>query len=745
MKHILLFITIIGFCAGSSDAQLNVWRWQNPLPEGDFLHAVQMVSLDVIYACGENSTFMRTSDGGQTWDIQSNIGGSNKNFYALNFFDQNYGMCCGDSGKIIKTTDGGSTWKLLNSTTTVKLSSILVVDKNIALAITLGDGTIHGSGILRTTDGGNSWGTLPIEGNYALFSIRMLRPDFLTVTGYGGTLMKSIDTGRTWQNIKTPYGNTYFSALFTDEMTATVIGDQGLVINTTNGGVLWNQQLTGSPSITASLNVVDGKDPNVLSIVGDYGTIIYTSDAGATWKKSDIGTLDDIKGISFFDKMNGTAVGKDGVVLRTTDGGQDWFFLPHIPYTDILYSVAFPKGDTSLGLTCGFYGTILRTTNGGQSWEVVPSGTGHTLRGICFMDSASAIAVGDYGTIIKTTDAGLTWSPQPSGTMDHLYAVSFATPNDGLVVGDSNMVLRTYTAGEFWTHEFVRTPSPGTSQNIEYFRSVTYPDKNHAFMIGSRAWYESIDGGINWKYNWLAANDSEAITIVTSQIGYHILTGISFADSLHGALIGGFGRDIGDSSDFVFWFALFTSNGGATWDDSIPTPTNVPLNAVEYIDSRHATVVGNGGYIGHTANGGTTFNQQTSNTANNLFGVGFGTIKAGTAVGWRGNIMRITTDETNEAVRNQSPSGVPKIIIDGNYPNPFSRITTIAYHLPTSGFTTVEIFSIDGKQIAILTNEFQISGEHNIRFEAANLSSGTYICRVSSNGMSAEGKMKIEN
>ncbi|MFI5264254.1 MAG: hypothetical protein ACHQM6_07045, partial [Candidatus Kapaibacterium sp.] len=65
MKRILPLIFLL--CAGSSQAQLNVWRWQNPLPEGNLLASVQMLSLNDIYACGDYATFMRTSDGGQTW------------------------------------------------------------------------------------------------------------------------------------------------------------------------------------------------------------------------------------------------------------------------------------------------------------------------------------------------------------------------------------------------------------------------------------------------------------------------------------------------------------------------------------------------------------------------------------------------------------------------------------------------------------------------------------------------------
>jgi photosystem II stability/assembly factor-like uncharacterized protein len=626
--------------------------------------------------------------------------------------NRNYGMCCGDSGKIIKTTDGGSTWKMLPTQTDVKLNSILVVDQNIAMAIAMDEG------ILRTTDGGNTWIKFTDEKKYALYSIKMLRSDFLTITGYAGTLLRSLDTGRTWHSIQTPYGNTYFSACFTDDTTATVIADQGLLTRTTDGGLTWKEEGVDSTIISATLNQVDGKDRNTLAIVGDYGTILYTTDGGSVWKVCDIGTREHIKAISFFDKQNATAVGHDGVVLRTTNGGQDWFFLPHIPYTDILYSVAFPKGDTSLGLTCGYYGTILRTTNGGQSWAVTTSGTGYTLRCITFADSVNAIAVGNYGTIIKSTDAGLTWNPMSSATSKNLYGVSFSTPNDGLAVGDNGVVLRTYLAGQFWTREYAGPPA-----DTDFFRSVSYPDPKHAYVSGQHGHYQSEDGGVNWIYTPLIPHGSWDGTACF---------GLSFADSLHGGIIYGIPYS---------FYAKLTSDGGVTWHDP-EVIKSTPLG-IYCTDPLHATTVGWGGIITHTTDGGLTWHEQQSNTLNNLAAVCFGTLRAGTAVGYRGNIMRITTNEIFESVQAQGLNESQKIILEPNYPNPFSQSTTITYNLPSAGFTTAEIFSIDGKLMTTLVNEFQITGDHTLRFEATGFASGAYFIRVMSNGTSVSERLTV--
>ncbi len=739
MRRLLISIFVLALCVGQSSAQLNVWRWQNPLPVGDMLLGVQMFSLNNTYACGENGTFIRTSDGGLTWDLQTNVLKFKTEFTGLSFSSPTYGMCCGDSGRIIKTTDGGNSWKPLQSGIQTKLNGIVVINTNIALVVT------RGGGIIKTTNGGARWDPVAFENSFALYTIRMLRPDFLYVTGYSGILLKSIDTGRTWQNISTPYGNTYFSAGFTNDSNAVVIGDNALLISTTNAGGIWNRINLDSNAVTASLNCVDGKDPKILAIVGDYGTMLNTTDGGKSWSRFYLGTNEHIKSVSFFDKLNATAVGRDGGILRTTDGGASWVFQPQFPELLTLNSVAFPRGDTSLGLGVGQLGTIKRTTNGGKLWTLIPSGTTHRLRSVTFIDSIDAIAVGDYGTIIKSTDGGLTWSPQQSETKQNLYSVSFATPTDGLVVGDSNTCLKTYSAGEFWTIEFVNTPPHRLRQDMDYFRSVSYPDKKYAFISGFHTYYYSEDGGINWKYRWI---DPAQDTTIFFQPGFSVdtistatstLISISFVDSLHGAITRAY--DNGPGPQNKFWFVHFTSDGGTTWD-SIRTPNNVPLNHIQCVDKMHATVVGNGGYIGHSSDGGKTIIEQTSNTLNNLYGICFGNLSAGTAVGSRGNIIRITTDELfPSSVKNTSNEA--KLLIEAIYPNPCTDFSTIQYSLPSSGFVTIEMYSVKGVLVASLFPEFKSEGLYRIRFDATGLATGTYIVRISSGGQTTTKEMII--
>lgn len=62
-----------------------------------------------------------------------------------------------------------------------------------------------------------------------------------------------------------------------------------------------------------------------------------------------------------------------------------------------------------------------------------------------------------------------------------------------------------------------------------------------------------------------------------------------------------------------------------------------------------------------------------------------------------------------------------------NAPNPFSEETVITYYLPESQRVKFKVFDMMGKEVAVLKDEWQSAGEHQLFFEARNLTSGVYI------------------
>jgi len=71
-----------------------------------------------------------------------------------------------------------------------------------------------------------------------------------------------------------------------------------------------------------------------------------------------------------------------------------------------------------------------------------------------------------------------------------------------------------------------------------------------------------------------------------------------------------------------------------------------------------------------------------------------------------------------------------------NYPNPFNPGTVIRYTLPSGGLVSLRLYDVLGKEIALLVNEVQSSGLHEVRCEADDwhLSSGVYFYSLRAGG-----------
>ncbi|HSL88040.1 MAG TPA: T9SS type A sorting domain-containing protein [Ignavibacteriaceae bacterium] len=78
-----------------------------------------------------------------------------------------------------------------------------------------------------------------------------------------------------------------------------------------------------------------------------------------------------------------------------------------------------------------------------------------------------------------------------------------------------------------------------------------------------------------------------------------------------------------------------------------------------------------------------------------------------------------------------------------NYPNPFNPSTKISFELPSGGFVTLKVYDMLGREVATLVNSELTSGAHTVNFNAANLSSGTYVYQLSSNGNLLTNKMVL--
>ena len=114
-----------------------------------------------------------------------------------------------------------------------------------------------------------------------------------------------------------------------------------------------------------------------------------------------------------------------GLVLLavTTVTAQDWTSQTN-PATSGLKGVSFPTVDQ--GWAVGRDGTIVTTANGGTDWTSQTSSTTAHLYGVSFPTADQGCAVGGIpSTIVTTANGGTTWTSQTSPTTQALNEVSF--------------------------------------------------------------------------------------------------------------------------------------------------------------------------------------------------------------------------------------------------------------------------------------------------------------------------------
>ena len=79
--------------------------------------------------------------------------------------------------------------------------------------------------------------------------------------------------------------------------------------------------------------------------------------------------------------------------------------------------------------------------------------------------------------------------------------------------------------------------------------------------------------------------------------------------------------------------------------------------------------------------------------------------------------------------------------MDQNYPNPFYRSTTITVTLKKPAETTLKIYDLMGREVAVLADRLMPAGTLKFEWDAKNVSSGTYFYRLESNGFVETKKM----
>ena len=360
-----------------------------------------------------------TSDNGSIWN-SANIG-TDAAIYSLAYDGIDTIIAVGAAGTILRSNDGGITWT--SSTTGVTENLYGAVGFNGSLAVVGANGTI-----LTSHVGGEGYTRVPyvtiaapansggIQAT-ATASIANGRITGFTITNPG----LGYDTVPT-VTIANPYTTGQLATA-----SANVSGGIVVAVDLTSG-VSWSQPVTGITStltgITHGNLNISGNATPIYVATGVTGTVVTSTDL-VTWGSVTTGTTQDLYSATIDPSISKLiVVGDNGTVLTSFDTSLWTTEISNVSTT--LTNITFGTINTITDLIAvGNVGTVIRSNNGGVNWyTAAANSTTNPLLGVTFVPNTSNIAnssflaVGSNATVIDSNISSLsnTWSSQSVGS-----------------------------------------------------------------------------------------------------------------------------------------------------------------------------------------------------------------------------------------------------------------------------------------------------------------------------------------
>ena len=181
-------------------------------------------------------------------------------------------------------------------------------------------------------------------------------------------------------------------------------GNRQKIRNTNDSGKTWNTQRTVQKY--EALKTLFAIDSTTCFAAG-YGGIFRSGDGGKNWDSISHFSVNDLQ---FIDRQNGWAIGNNGKIYKTTDGGDSW--ATSIPILiENLVDVFFT--DKNHGWILGEENTVLLTRNGGKIWKVIviknPEEQTRTFMCIGFTSSKDGFMRAKKGTLYRSDNGGKSW------------------------------------------------------------------------------------------------------------------------------------------------------------------------------------------------------------------------------------------------------------------------------------------------------------------------------------------------
>ena len=320
---------------------------------------------------------------------------------------------------------------------------------------------------------------------------------------------------------------------FVNASTGWAVGDRGLILRTTDGGLTWLELSNVGRDANTNQNFAD-KIQNLRPLSQTQKTQPVT----CRWHS-----------VSFVDEKTGWLVGsyqgayarrRRSIVMRTIDGGVKWHEIKGLVLPKInRIHLEHVKSGWAIGQNSNFYSSGLFFTHDGQTWE--SQGDAKSTGWIDGDKSGDQFIAIDGKGLLHVVDAGsrIEQAKVLDRQLGKLRAVRMLDTKTGWAVGDSGTVLQTRDGGNNWF-----TPAAVLESDdigLFDFRTVT--------IAGDQVLFSGNPGTYVWSLSQDGKKLSKNRTPQSAPVNK-----LHFATSAQGWGVGDLGAIVA------------TQNGGATWE-----------------------------------------------------------------------------------------------------------------------------------------------------------------------------------
>ncbi len=370
--------------------------------------------------------------------------------------------------------------------------------------------------LLKTADAGRSWSSQTIDTVTNLAILQTIDAHTLVVSDQC-RLWRSTDGAATFTRFAPlPAGSKcedfpVIDVAFSSANDGYVLLTDGTVLATSDGGAHLERRATVPGILTPGFTIAVSLTfltPTIGFVTTTDGRILRTDDGARSWQVVANGRPP-LYDIAFPDAEHGYAIGANGLLMRSADGGSTW--QPHDLHLDGLslerIVCTTPQACTMLGdggesddenATPNV--TVLHTSDGGESVRVsqVPGGAPTPVQAIAAASASRVVAVGAFGRTFASDDAGAHFGQIGQGTLGSALSVGYGAVIAG---GRRGTAYATTDAGLLMTRDGGRSWHAGGSPRKSFgFDSVSFPTPRTGYAVaGDGSIFRTTNGTRSWR------------------------------------------------------------------------------------------------------------------------------------------------------------------------------------------------------------------------------------------------------